>query len=433
MSEPAPVWGRLLSAEILPWWVEHGADDARGGVLTCFDNRGVLRSTDKYTWSQGRWAWLAAELAEEADAPRLGISATAWAERSEGTSRFLLAHAVLPDASTAFRTDRDGIPLPDERDGSLSTSIFADLFAALGIGATVRIGRLGIPELEVAVRILETARRKVEDRSARTDPYPVPPGHEALAGWMNLLHTAAELLRTPAPEETTARVTAVRDAACRRLLGVPGVSGDAPALVGRETWWELRPDDPARTESLLARHRTPGHLLELLWMLLHAERTGARIPADPVLEALALEALRIGWDQEHGGLLRYADRMGGPPRGGSPAKLPRPVPPYEELVRSTWDTKLWWVHSEALYATAALARRTGSDALAAWHDRLRDYTLRVFPDPEHGEWIQIRDREGRPLDQVVALPVKDPFHISRALLLLSRLSPAPARSTEGHR
>ena len=29
----------------------------------------------------------------------------------------------------------------------------------------------------------------------------------------------------------------------------------------------------------------------------------------------------------------------------------------------------------------------------------------------------MRDRAGRPLDRVVALPVKDPFHIARALLL----------------
>ena len=37
------------------------------------------------------------------------------------------------------------------------------------------------------------------------------------------------------------------------------------------------------------------------------------------------------------------------------------------------------------------------------------------------EWIQIRDRAGAPLDATVALPVKDPFHIARALLLLVEL------------
>ena len=43
-----------------------------------------------------------------------------------------------------------------------------------------------------------------------------------------------------------------------------------------------------------------------------------------------------------------------------------------------------------------------------------------------GEWIQIRDRQGKPEEKVVALPVKDPFHITRAYLhiidLLKRLA-----------
>jgi N-acylglucosamine 2-epimerase len=42
----------------------------------------------------------------------------------------------------------------------------------------------------------------------------------------------------------------------------------------------------------------------------------------------------------------------------------------------------------------------------------------VFPQPDSaiGEWIQIRDRRGEPLDIVVALPVKDPYHIARNLI-----------------
>jgi N-acylglucosamine 2-epimerase len=49
--------------------------------------------------------------------------------------------------------------------------------------------------------------------------------------------------------------------------------------------------------------------------------------------------------------------------------------------------------------------------------------VRTFPhpDPAVGEWIQIRDRAGRPLEQVVALPVKDPYHIARNLLQLLAL------------
>jgi N-acylglucosamine 2-epimerase len=51
------------------------------------------------------------------------------------------------------------------------------------------------------------------------------------------------------------------------------------------------------------------------------------------------------------------------------------------------------------------------------HDQRLERTVR--------EWIQIRDRAGRPLQKVVALPVKDPFHIMRCFMLaVERAAPA---------
>ena len=54
-----------------------------------------------------------------------------------------------------------------------------------------------------------------------------------------------------------------------------------------------------------------------------------------------------------------------------------------------------------------------------WYWKAHDYTFETFPNPDRivGEWIQIRDRQGSPESKVVALPVKDPFHIARAMLL----------------
>ena len=87
--------------------------------------------------------------------------------------------------------------------------------------------------------------------------------------------------------------------------------------------------------------------------------------------------------------------------------------------------------AEALYTLALLHLETGRADLAAWHDRLAAYTYRVFPAGPGGEWVQIRDRAGAPLDKTVALPVKDPFHIARALLLtIERLASPAERSSE---
>jgi N-acylglucosamine 2-epimerase len=57
------------------------------------------------------------------------------------------------------------------------------------------------------------------------------------------------------------------------------------------------------------------------------------------------------------------------------------------------------------------------------YQKVHDYSFATFPNPDSaiGEWIQIRDRYGRPRDKVVALPVKDPFHIIRNFLLIIEL------------
>jgi N-acylglucosamine 2-epimerase len=56
-------------------------------------------------------------------------------------------------------------------------------------------------------------------------------------------------------------------------------------------------------------------------------------------------------------------------------------------------------------------------------ERVWEYSFRTFPhpDPAVGEWIQIRDRAGAPLERVVALPVKDPYHIARNLIQVIEL------------
>lgn len=443
-----------LERDVLGWWDREGADDRLGGVRTCFTNRGEPVSREKYTWSQGRWAWTCALVAEEIEAGRLSGDSALWRRRSLQTADFLTAHAFLPDGRTSFRLSESGEQLADES-GELATSVFADLFAVLGLAGAARMvpgaaaasgpgaalgtvpgGASGAAEqgrerwLGQARRTLLGAETSIRDRTAKSAPYPVPAGFSDLAGPMTLVHVAGELHRAAPSEEVLAVITGARNA----LVGGDGPadggdgtsSGSGSTFLGAETWWEFRPDHARDHDTLLARHVTPGHLLELLWMLVHLGDQHPRLAVpDATLTALALRALETGWDAAEGGLLRYVDRE----TGGAPVGRLLETP-YEALVQRTWDTKLWWVHAEAMYATALLARRTGSPQLARWAQRVRDYTLGTFPDPEGREWLQNRRRDGSPLDEVVALPVKDPMHIARSLLLLSALEHRPAPTEE---
>lgn len=90
---------------------------------------------------------------------------------------------------------------------------------------------------------------------------------------------------------------------------------------------------------------------------------------------------------------------------------------------SDWDSKLWWIHSEALYTSLLCYFNSGDNEFIQWFDKVFDYTFKTFPgkNPEIREWIQIRTRNGEPQEKVVALPVKDPFHITRNLILILEL------------
>lgn len=411
-------WQEHLEQDILPWWNERAVDAELGGVFTNVDNAGSLLSTNKYTWSQGRWAWLAAELAEEVAAGTIAdadADVVAWTDRAKRTASFLYEHAVRADGRTVFLTSRQGRPIPAEPGGDVATSVFADLFAALGLGAAARVHPAqGEDWLRAAGRILHRAESDWQARTARSEPYPVPAGFRDLAGPMNLLHTAAEMLRARSACPMTAafwqEIDGVRTRALTLLIGPDGFLGDP-------TWWEFAPDDAQRADALLGTHRTPGHLLEALWMIAHAQAQSGESPHWQRLVRLGQRALDIGWDARDSGILRYTHADGGPPRGD--LLDPAHPTPYESLVDDTWDTKLWWVHAESVYTTALL--RPYSEDMAQWHRRISDYTYATFPDPAQGEWIQVRGRDGHPLDKVVALPVKDPFHVIRSLIFLSRI------------
>ena len=74
----------------------------------------------------------------------------------------------------------------------------------------------------------------------------------------------------------------------------------------------------------------PGDSIEASWFLLHAA-------PDEEMRGLLLDsiegALEFGWDQEYGGLYYFMDVEGLPPL------------PLES------NMKLWWPHTEAIYAT----------------------------------------------------------------------------------
>ncbi|WP_043497769.1 hypothetical protein [Georgenia sp. SUBG003] len=190
-----PFYRDHLVEDVLAWWMTHGPDTAHGGVLTCWDNTGSrLVSEDKYTWSQGRWAWLTAAVTRSAG--RLGVDEGPFAEQSLRAARFVRDHALLPDGTTVFVTTREGRPFEPVAGDGLHTSVFADLFAALGWSGAVTLepeGDWG----ELALGTLLRSAERISDGLYRSEPYPVAAGHRSFGLPMILVASASRSTERP--------------------------------------------------------------------------------------------------------------------------------------------------------------------------------------------------------------------------------------------
>jgi N-acylglucosamine 2-epimerase len=125
-----------------------------------------------------------------------------------------------------------------------------------------------------------------------------------------------------------------------------------------------------------------------------------------------------GWDEPYGGLPQFVHIEGGQPRG-----IVTDENKDDHMIlelTNNWDNKLWWVHSEALYALILAFEHSRDQWFLDTYWKFHEYVFDIFPNPDKtvGEWIQIRDRVGKPEDKIVALPVKDPYHITRAFMHL---------------
>ena len=405
-----------LVDDVLGWWMTHGPDPEYGGVLTCWDNAGTTARVD------GQVHLVAGPL-DLADGPRGPPGAAARSRRGAGTAASAIDRRLRPRSrAPAGRQHRlrhrpAGAPNEPVAGQGVSVSVFADLFVALGFAGLAAHDPTTLGPSRPS-RSCGVPPQRIADGTFRSEPYPVPEGRSSFALPMILIgvgeqvHRATgsarslEIVREAVAAIETAFVTGRRrgrDAAYRgpdgSLLGpAPDARGTCSRRSGscttRGTCWR-----PAR------------------W---------PRTPIGP--RAVAGHALELGWDDRHGGLFRYVDAGGGPPSGR------RTDDPYEALVVDDLGHQaVVAARRGALHDRAARARRPGP-GMHGWHERLRDYTLGpvpgrawagVDPDPAPGR---------RPLDETVALPVKDPFHIARALLLLVELDhdrpcPPPATST----
>lgn len=411
-----------LHGNIMPFWLKRGIDRVNGGYFTCFSNDGSrLLYRHKFTWSQGRFVWILARLYRALEGRAPETERGHYLELARSGAVFLIDHALLDNGNCAFILDEKGNPVLLGPDGEARAagpgegydlSIYADTFVIYGLGEYARTSGER-SALDFALDLYERVAARFDSGDYRSEPYPVPAGYKVHGRPMIMLETSGELADCAESLGLADRAASLRKNAaryCREIMENFRRPEERVVL-------EMLGTDNRPVDTILGRYVCPGHIIEDMWFIMHqALRTDDRGLFGEAAETLRW-ALELGWDSEFGGIPQFLDKSGQSPRGEIPPELTD-----HEMVRKlrgNWSNKLWWVHSEALYALLLAYEQLGEPWMDEWYRKVHDYTFDTFPNPDRivGEWIQIRDREGRPESKVVALPVKDPFHIARALLL----------------
>ena len=369
----------IYRAELLertvPFWLNHALDWQRGGICTCIADTGEIFSTDKYMWSQLRAIWTFSALYNQIDAR------PEWLDAARHIFQFAQQYGRDPQGRWVFAVDAQGNVLQG------ATSIYADGFAIYGLTEFARA--TGSQEaIDLALATYENVQQRLaQPGSYETAPYPLPDGvkaHGVSMIFSLVFHELGLLLN----DETIL--------AAGKYHAEEVMTAFLPP--DQRLLYEYVYLDNSLIDSAQGRAIVPGHAIESMWFMIHIYQYWGNAERLAQATTAIQWHMEYGWDKEFGGILLSRDAAGG-----------NPWWPFA-------DTKLWWPHTEALYALLLAYEQSREDWALAWFEKVHDYAFSHYPVAGYGEWTQKLDRQGRPFTQTVALPVKDPFHLPRALI-----------------
>ena len=372
----------------IPFWLKYGIDWERGGICTCISDEGKVLSGDKYIWSQLRAIWTFSALYNRIERKQ------EYLDVATHIFNFITRYGRNEKGEWYFCLDQNGKPLFDG-----ATSIYCDGFAIYGFTEYARA-----TGNQQAIDLARQAFANVQLRLARpgsyqTHPLPIPAGTKAHGISMIFASAFGEL-------GDYLKDCSIVDASLVHAHQVM----DVFLRPERQRLYEFVNLDNSLMEMPPGRVVNPGHVIESMWFMIHIfQRENNQSRIRQAIDAIKWH-LELGWDAESDGIFLARDAEG-------------------SFWADKWDTKIWWVHTEALYALLLAYSISKEDWCLTWFQRVHDYSFSHYPVPGYGEWIQNLDRLGHELKSTIALPVKDPFHLSRALinsiLVLQRLASDP--------
>ncbi len=376
LSELAVRYRRDLFESVIPFWMKHSVDREHGGFFTCLDRDGSVYDDRKYVWMNGRQVWMLSRLYNEVE------KRADWLEAARLGAEFLRRHARDAEGRCYFSLTRDGRPSAFQR------KPYGAVFVMLGWLEYAKASGEEWARREAMDLYWPVRRWIAQPELLGRPPLAGAPALGQLADVMVQISMTLELAAVEPDPQYRVLLAELYQAAMRHLDPDRQVLLENVSVDGT-----LRPDLPE------GRLVCPGHVAEVCWFLLHLlEIVPAAGRVDDVLRILEA-ALHFGWDSDYGGgLLYFVDTNGRPP------------------MQLEAGMKLWWPHTEAIYALVLAYTKTKDPKWLDWLRKMDDYTYRTFPDPEHGEWFGYCDRAGKPTHMLKGGSYKGCFHVPRALL-----------------
>ncbi|MCM1110242.1 MAG: AGE family epimerase/isomerase [Clostridium sp.] len=365
-----------LTDDILPFWLRHGYDRKKGGILTCLDREGNLMDSTKSVWFQGRCGFIAAY------AYNVIERNPEWLELSKSCIDFIEKYCIDPaDGRMYFEVTADGRPLRKRR------YVFSECFAAIAMAEYSRA--TGDREYaEKALRLFNDIRRFIAT-PGMLEPKYLPElraiGHSIT---MILINTAARIRMVIDDPVLSQQIDESIETIRTRFM-----HPEYKALL------EMVTPEGEVIDTLNGRTINPGHCIETSWFLLDESKYRGW---DKALTDTALTILDWswdwGWDEPYGGIINFRDCRNFPNQD------------YSQ------DMKFWWPQTEAMIATLYAFEATGDSRWLERHKMSHDWAYRYLSDPEFGEWFGYLHRDGTVAQSAKGNIFKGPFHIPRMMI-----------------
>jgi len=369
------VYRHSLLDDVVPFWLKHSLDQECGGYLHCLDRDGSVFNTDKGMWVQCRETWLFSKLYNMLE------SRKEWLDAARHGFDFIMKYGFDTDGRMFYAVTRDGRPL--RKHPYLYTETFGVIACAEYAKATG--DKKALERAKDLYRLVIDLYRKPGSLPSEVLPQTRVVKSHGMP--MVLLNTTTELQQVDSDPLYKEVVDDALDQIMNHFL-----KREKRALLETVDATGRKLDSPE------GRCLNPGHAIETAWFIMQEGHERG----DSSLIKTALDILNWsldwGWDKEYGGILSYVDIEGRPP---------------EQL---EWDMKLWWPHTEALYALLLAHHLSGEAKYLDWYEKVYQWSFSHFPDPEHGEWFGYLHRDGSVSLSLKGSMWKGPFHLPRTLL-----------------